>query len=267
MNSQLESTKPVRLELKVNTDPRTIAFTIGRKSENLRAIGKTIGADCGETVFMKYVKPSGREFGYWKVLSVSKAALDQAEVWLLSKETECIAAIKKGTFKPWIQRAQLDERGGRERGGYDGRDRGGYDGRDRGGYDGRDRGDDRGGPDQREHDRRGNDRGGNDRRGNDRRGNDRGGNDRRGNDRRGPDRRGNDRGGNDRRGNDRRGNDRRGPDRRGNDRRGDDRGGNAGDSQDSFDSSDSNRREDTSPDSISGFQTEWRTVTDVRVES
>ena len=61
-----EVQKTRRPERSVSVDPRTVAFTIGKKKANLRAIATQLEEAHGETVFLKYVTPPGELFGFWK---------------------------------------------------------------------------------------------------------------------------------------------------------------------------------------------------------
>ena len=67
--------KPYR---NVDVDPRSVPFTYGHKKGNIRQIAGEIAAATGSNIFMKYITPPNKEFGFWKISSYSEEALEQA---------------------------------------------------------------------------------------------------------------------------------------------------------------------------------------------
>ena len=128
-----------RPERKVSTDPRTVSFTIGHHHQNLKGLGTDIKGKFGESIYIKFIHPRSDEFGFWKILSRSDEAIDEAVKWLREKEAECVAAILDGSYNPLGRRRD----GGNDRGpprGRDGRDDRGNRGPPRGRDDRGDRG-------------------------------------------------------------------------------------------------------------------------------
>ena len=95
-----ETTRQRRPERRVDTDPRTTGFIIGRNHANLKTLGADLKAQYGESVFIKYIQPPGKQWGFWKVLSRSEEALETASKWIRDKEQECHRAIANGTYEP-----------------------------------------------------------------------------------------------------------------------------------------------------------------------
>ncbi len=101
-----ETTRQRRPERRVDTDPRTTGFIIGRNHANLKTLGADLKAQYGESVFIKYIQPPGKQWGFWKVLSRSEDALEAASNWIRDKEQECHRAIVNGTYEPRAPRLE-----------------------------------------------------------------------------------------------------------------------------------------------------------------
>ena len=101
-----ETTRQRRPERRVDTDPRTTGFIIGRNHANLKTLGADLKAQYGESVFIKYIQPPGKQWGFWKVLSRSEDALEAASKWIREKEQECHRAIASGTYEPRAPRLE-----------------------------------------------------------------------------------------------------------------------------------------------------------------
>ena len=111
-----DSSRERRPEQRVDTDPRTTGFIIGRNHENLKTQGAALKDQFGESVFIKYIQPPNKQWGFWKVLSRSEEALAAGVQWIRQKEQECHQAIADGSYVPRAPRdsAPRDTRDSRD---------------------------------------------------------------------------------------------------------------------------------------------------------
>lgn len=105
-NTGQPTTRNGKLFRRVNVDPRSVAFIIGRNHGNLRKMGCNVKDQSGKSIYIKYIQPERYQWGFFKLTSESQETLDLGERLLKAKEAEFLKLFHEGRLAPAFPRNQ-----------------------------------------------------------------------------------------------------------------------------------------------------------------
>ena len=105
-NTGQPTTRNGKLFRRVNVDPRSVAFIIGRNYGNLRKMGCNVKDQSGKSIYIKYIQPERYQWGFFKLTSESQETLDLGERLLKAKEAEFLKLFHEGRLAPAFPRNQ-----------------------------------------------------------------------------------------------------------------------------------------------------------------
>jgi hypothetical protein len=111
----VHSTKNGKLFRRVNVDPRSVAFIIGRNHGNLRKMGCNVKDQSGKSIYIKYIQPERYQWGFFKLTSESNETLDLGERLLKAKEAEFLKLFQEGRLAPAYRNGRVDDLSGQRR--------------------------------------------------------------------------------------------------------------------------------------------------------
>lgn len=103
-SNEYDTTRNGKLFRRVNVDPRSVAFIIGRNHGNLRKMGCNVKDQSGKSIYIKYIQPERYQWGFFKLTSESIETLDLGERLLKAKEAEFLKLFQEGRLAPAYNR-------------------------------------------------------------------------------------------------------------------------------------------------------------------
>ena len=105
-SNEYDTTRNGKLFRRVNVDPRSVAFIIGRNHGNLRKMGCNVKDQSGKSIYIKYIQPERYQWGFFKLTSESAETLDLGERLLKAKEAEFLKLFQEGRLAPAYNREE-----------------------------------------------------------------------------------------------------------------------------------------------------------------